>query len=74
MKYIEYRKKLKEFNLSSGGFAKIIGLVETTPSAVWKRKGAIPIFAERFLEVLDKLPENERVVYIHHKLKEAEQQ
>ena len=70
MNYQEYQSSVKELNLSSGKFAKIVGVARTTPSAVWKKKDIIPIFAERLLEVLAKLPEDERVLFIHHKLKD----
>ena len=71
MNYLEYQSSVKRLNLSSSKFAKILGIARTTPSAVWKKKNLIPIFAERLLEVLAKLPEDERVLFIHHKLKES---
>jgi len=69
MNYKEYQSKLKELDLSSKQFSQLVGVVETTPPAVWKRKDSLPIVIERFLEVLEKLPEDERVLFIHHKLK-----
>jgi len=72
MNYNEYQDKIKSLNISSIKLTQIIGVSKTTPPAVWKRKNSVPILVERFLELLEKLPEDERVLYIHHKLKEAE--
>jgi hypothetical protein len=68
--YQEYEEKIKELNISSGKFAKLVGMARTTPSAVWKRKNVVPIYIERFLELLEKLSEDERILFIHHSLKE----
>jgi methyl coenzyme M reductase subunit C-like uncharacterized protein (methanogenesis marker protein 7) len=70
--YQEYENKIKKLKISSGKLAKIVGMARTTPSAVWKKKDIIPIHIERFLEVFEKLPEDERVLFIHHKLKESD--
>jgi len=66
--YQDYEIKIKKLNLSSGKLTKIMGMARTTPSAVWKKKGDIPIPIERFLEVLEKLTEDERILFVHHKL------
>jgi hypothetical protein len=71
MSYKEYQDIIKVLNISSVKFTKIIGVSETTPPAVWKKKGIVPIIVERFLELLEKMPEDERVLFIHHKLKES---
>ncbi len=69
MTYQEYENKIKTLNLSSSKLAKIMGMARTTPSAVWKRKNEIPIPIERFLEIFERLEEDERVLFIHNKLK-----
>jgi len=72
MDYITYKKQLKNFNLNSTELSRIVDFHKDTPSSLWKKRDKVPTTISIILELLEKLPEDERVLYIHHKLKEAE--
>jgi len=72
MEYIEYKKAIKSLNLSSLNFSKIVGISESTPSSAWKRKNEVPQMAEVVLELLEELPVEKRLLFIHSKLKEVQ--
>ena len=50
MNYEEFKKKLKECNLSIKEFAKMTGLNNTTISTTWKSKDEVPKWAETWLD------------------------
>jgi hypothetical protein len=72
LNYEEYKTNLKRLKLSSIEFMKILNMNEKTPATNWRRQNKIPKVVELFFEMLWKLSEDERVLFIHHKLKEAE--
>jgi DNA-binding transcriptional regulator YiaG len=69
MKYMDYRKIIKKLDITSSKFTKIIGVSENTPSSNWKQRNEIPEPVTVILELLSKMPEHERVLYIYDKLK-----
>ncbi|EJF06110.1 hypothetical protein ThvES_00018290 [Thiovulum sp. ES] len=72
MNYSTYKDKLKLININGVTFSKILDFHKDTPSSLWKKKNEIPKTISVVLELLEKMPEDERVLFIHHKLKEAE--
>jgi len=72
VRYINYKKAIKQFHISSIDFAKIIGVSEGTPSSNWKRKDNVPQTIEIILELLKELPIEKRLMFIHNKLEERE--
>ena len=72
MNYNNYREKLKELKINSVKLSQIVDFHKDTPSSLWKKRDEIPKSISIVLELLEKLPEDERVLFIHHKLKEAE--
>jgi len=70
--YSQYKENLKKLKLSSIEFMQILDMNKKTPATNWRRQNRVPKVVEILLETLWKLPEDERVLYIHHKLKEAE--
>jgi hypothetical protein len=64
---------MKDLNISSAKFSQIVGISENTPSAVWKKKNEIPNIVSIVLELLNRLPESDRVLFIHEKLKESQE-
>ena len=50
----------------------ILEMNEKTPATNWKRKGEVPKFVEILFDSLNRLPESDRVLFIHEKLKESQ--
>jgi hypothetical protein len=69
MNYNEFKKKLKTIRLSGKDLTAILEIDKTTPSAYWKKRDEVPIYISILLELLEKLPEDDRILFIHHKLK-----
>jgi hypothetical protein len=69
LNYTEYKDNLKKLNISSLELMKILEMNEKTPATNWRRKNEIPKVIELFLETLWRLPEDDRVLFLHHKLK-----
>jgi hypothetical protein len=72
MDYLTYKEKLKNININNISLSRIVDFHKDTPSSLWKKKNEVPKTISIILELLEKLPEDERVLFIHHKLKEAE--
>ena len=73
MDYINYKKNLKRLNLTSSNLMKLIDGNLYTPSSNWKPKNEVPKTIEIILELLNRLPENDRVLFIYEKLKESQE-
>jgi len=70
MDYNRYKEKLKELDINSVTLSRIVDFHKDTPSSLWKRKDEVPKSVAIIIELLAKLPEDERVLFIHHKLKD----
>jgi hypothetical protein len=72
MNYSEYKEHIKKLELTSIKFMKMLNMNEKTPATNWRRQNKVPKVVEILIEVLFKLPEETRVLYIFNKLKDAE--
>ena len=66
MDYKKFKEKLKILKLSGIDFAKIFGIAKTTMTVGWNKNG-VPIWAVRSLELLERLPIEERGGFIYSK-------
>jgi len=72
MDYNKYREQLKKLNINGITLSKIVDFHKDTPSSLWKKRNEVPNSIAIILELLEKLPEDERVLFIYHKLKSAD--
>jgi hypothetical protein len=72
LNYEEYKNKLKDLRISSLEFMNILEMNEKTPATNWRRKNQVPKFVEVLFDSLNRLPESDRVLFVHEKLKESQ--
>jgi predicted transcriptional regulator len=70
MEYSELKKLQKKLKISNINLSKLSGFHTTYLPQLKNRK--IPQSLITIIQLLEKMPEDERVLFIHHKLKEAE--
>jgi hypothetical protein len=73
LEYLTYKKKLKNIGINSNIFTKLLSIGKTTPSTHWKTKNEVPKSIEFILDLLEELPEENRVLFLHRKLKEEKE-
>jgi hypothetical protein len=66
MEYVEFKQKMKSIGLTGTGFAKIFGIGRTTMTVGWNKNG-VPTWAVRSLELLEKMPIEDRGGFIYSK-------
>jgi hypothetical protein len=70
MSYEEFKNKLKLMRMSITDFANMMEMRHSSISGKWSKK--VPVYAIYIIELLEKLSEQDRVLFIHEKLKEVQ--
>jgi hypothetical protein len=69
MLYRKFKLNLSKLNLSINDFCKIENISLATPTK-WKQKNEVPTYVKNIIELLEMLPLEQRLVWIHNKLEE----